>query len=295
MSCRSSSWASKTRSISSSIGIGLHSIEPLPKSLPDDAIVIVFGNVNQLPSDWGRRVDHETVDEDSATIVRWLQTTIRPTHTLIGICSGSLFFGLAGLLDGRSCTTHHADCAALSRLAPKARVIEDRLFVQDGNIFTSAGITAGIDLCLALLEEDLGHEAALNVARYLVMFLVRPGGQAQYSHMLSRQAITSKPLRELQVWTLENLREDLTVEKLADRIGMSPRHFTRVFTAEIGEAPGQYVERIRTEAARRQLEETDDTVVAIAARCGFGTAETMRRNFLRRVGISPDHYRKAFA
>jgi transcriptional regulator GlxA family with amidase domain len=162
-------------------------------------------------------------------------------------------------------------------------------------VWTAAGVTAGIDLALALIEDDHGTEVAQTVARWLVLYLRRPGGQTQFAAPVWMPRARRDSIREVQEAIEAEPGRPHSIGDLARRAAMSPRHFTRVFTAEIGEAPGQYVERIRTEAARRQLEQTDDTVVAIAARCGFGTAETMRRNFLRRVGISPDQYRKAFA
>lgn len=157
-----------------------------------------------------------------------------------------------------------------------------------------AGVTAGIDLALALVEDDYGTEVAQTVARWLVLYLRRPGGQTQFAAPVWMPRARWDSIREVQEIIEAEPGRPHTVGVLARRAAMSPRHFTRVFTAEIGEAPGQYVERIRTKAARRQLQETDDTVVTIAARCGFGTAETMQRNFIRRVGISPDQYRKAF-
>ena len=160
--------------------------------------------------------------------------------------------------------------------------------------YTSAGITAGIDLCLALVEEDHGHQVALNVARFLVMFLVRPGGQDQYSHMLSRQAVTFQPLRELQVWMLENLRDDLTVEKLADRIGMSARHFTRVCLKETAMNPGQLVDRMRIEAAQQMIDASAMGLKEIADACGFGSADSMRRAFLRVLGVTAGEYASRF-
>jgi len=170
----------------------------------------------------------------------------------------------------------------------------DPIFLQDGPIYTSAGIAAGIDLSLALVEEDQGHLAALNIARFLVMFLVRPGGQAQFSHMLSHQAVTSKPLRELQVWMMEHLREDLTVEKLADRLGMSARHFTRVCLKEVKMNPGEFVDRLRVEAAQQMIDSSNMGLKEIADECGLQTADAMRRTFLRVLGITPREYLHRF-
>jgi transcriptional regulator GlxA family with amidase domain len=161
-------------------------------------------------------------------------------------------------------------------------------------VWTAAGVCAGIDLALALVEEDHGTEVAQTVARHLVMHLRRPGGQTQFAAPVWVTRAKREPIRAVQDAVESEPGGPHSIDELARLAAMSPRHFTRVFTDEVGEAPGAYVERVRTEAARRQLEQTDDTVVAIAARCGFGTAETMRRNFVRRVGISPDQYRKTF-
>jgi len=157
-------------------------------------------------------------------------------------------------MDGKQVVTHWRFCERLAEEYPRAIVCPEPIFMKDGGVYTSAGITAGIDLALAMVEEDHGHEAALSIARFLVMLLVRPGGQAQFSHMLSHQAVTSKSLRELQVWMLENLREDLNVEKLAARLGMSPRHFTRVCLRETKMNPRQFVDRLRVEAAQQMVD-----------------------------------------
>ena len=162
-------------------------------------------------------------------------------------------------------------------------------------VWTAAGVTSGIDLALALVEDDYGTDVAQTVARYLVLYLRRPGGQTQFAAPVWMPRARRAPIREVQEAIESTPGGAHGIIELARRAAMSPRHFTRVFTDEVGEAPGAYVERVRTEAARRQLTETDDTVTAIAARCGFGTSETMRRNFVRRLGVSPDQYRKTFA
>lgn len=173
-------------------------------------------------------------------------------------------------------------------------VCPNPIYLRDGSIYTSAGITAGIDLSLALVEEDCGHQAALKIARFLVMFLVRPGGQAQYSHMLSHQAETSQPLRELQVWMLEHLRDGLTVKSLAERIGMSARHFTRVCLRETGMNPGQFVDRMRVEAARQMIDSSSSGLKEIADAVGFRSAEAMRRTFVRVLGVTAAEYASRF-
>jgi transcriptional regulator GlxA family with amidase domain len=175
------------------------------------------------------------------------------------------------------------------------RVDPDPIFVRDGGVYTSAGVTSGMDLALALVEEDHGRELALAAARWLVLFLKRPGGQSQFSAQLSSQIASRQPIQDLQTWIIENVHRDLSVAALAARAGMSPRNFARVFTRELGAPPALFVETARVEAARRRLEEDGGRgIEAIAAECGFGSAETMRRAFLRRVRVSPSDYRSRF-
>ena len=177
---------------------------------------------------------------------------------------------------------------------PEIAVESDRIFVQDGNVWTSAGVTAGMDLALALVADDMGQDVARAVARQLVMYVQRPGGQAQFSAQLSAQRAARDPLRELQGWIGEHPAEDHSVERLAARVAMSPRHFARVFRADVGCTPAAYVEQVRVEAARRLLETTALSVDEVAASAGFGTPETLRRAFARRVGASPTEYRDRF-
>jgi len=226
--------------------------------------------------------------------VAWIAEAGKRARRVASICTGAFLLAAAGLLDGKEAVTHWNFCDRLAKEFPKVTVRPDPIFLRDGSVYTSAGITAGIDLSLAMVEEDYGHHAALAVARYLVMFLVRPGGQSQYSHMLSRQAVTSKPLRELQVWMLEHLRDDLTVEKLADRIGMSARHFTRVCLKETKMNPGQFVDRMRVEAAQQMIDSTAMGLKEIADACGFHSADSMRRAFLRILGVTAGDYAARF-
>jgi len=231
-----------------------------------------------------------------AELVGWVKAVAGHARRIVTVCTGAFLAAEAGLLDGHRVTTHWAFAGRLAREFPAIEVDADPIFVRSSDtIWTAAGVTAGIDLALSLIEDDFGTEIAQTVARWLVLYLRRPGGQSQFAAPVWMPRAKRTSIREVQEAIESEPGDAHSIGDLARRAAMSPRHFTRVFTAEVGEAPGHYVERIRTEAARRQLEETDDTVVAIAARCGFGTAETMRRNFLRRVGISPDQYRKAFA
>jgi transcriptional regulator GlxA family with amidase domain len=200
----------------------------------------------------------------------------------------------AGLLDGRRVTTHWRACEQLARRFPSLRVDPEPIFVRDGAVYTSAGVTAGMDLALALVEEDEGREVALHVARELVLFLRRPGGQSQFSAQLAVQLADREPLRELQAWIADHLGADCSVEALAARVAMSPRNFARVFAHEVGVTPARFVERVRVEAARRRLEESAHGVERIAAHCGFGSSESMRRAFLRTLRVPPTAYRSRF-
>jgi len=227
-------------------------------------------------------------------LLRWLQRTAPRVRRFGSVCTGAFILAEAGLLDGRHATTHWGSCAALARQYPQISVDPDPIFVRDGNVYTSAGVTAGMDLALALVEEDHGREVALHVARELVLFLRRPGGQSQFSAQLAVQAADRAPLRELQGWIADHLAADLAVPVLASRVAMSPRNFARVFTREVGVTPARFVETARVEAARRRLEESSNGVDAVAAECGFGTAESMRRAFLRRLHVPPSAYRHRF-
>jgi transcriptional regulator GlxA family with amidase domain len=213
---------------------------------------------------------------------------------IVSVCTGAFVLAEAGLLDGRRATTHWAACDMLARRFPLVEVDPEPIFVRDGNVVTSAGVTAGMDLALALVEDDLGRDAALTIARHLVMFLRRPGNQTQFSEQLSAQLAHREPIREVQRWVADNPAVDLTVDALARRANLSPRQFARAFAAEVGVTPGKYVDRVRLETARRLLEDTGDGVAEIARRCGYGTAESMRRAFLRTVGVGPAEYRRRF-
>ncbi len=218
----------------------------------------------------------------------------RGSRRAASVCSGAFVLAATGLLDGRRATTHWSACDALARLHPRIAVEPDPIFVRDGRIATSAGVTAGIDLALAFVEEDCGHDVAMSVARQLVVFLKRPGGQAQFSASLATQSGDHDGVTAVQLWIADHLGEDLPVAALAARAAMSPRHFARMFRAATGATPARYVERLRVEAARRRLEESEAGVDAVARDCGFGSAETMRRSFLRTLRVAPTEYRRRF-
>ena len=229
-------------------------------------------------------------------LVNWIKAVSGHARRIVTVCTGAFLAAKAGLLDGQRATTHWAYAERLAREFPAVEVDPDPIFVRSSEkVWTAAGVTSGIDLALSLVEDDYGTEVAQTVARWLVLYLRRPGGQTQFAAPVWMPRAKRTSIRDVQETIEAEPGGAHSIEDLARRAAMSPRHFTRVFTEEIGEAPGQYVERVRTEAARRQLEQTDDTVVVIAARCGFGTAESMRRNFIRRVGVSPHSYRKTFA
>ena len=213
---------------------------------------------------------------------------------MCSVCTGAFVLAEAGLLDGHRATTHWASCDRLAERYTDVSVERDPIFVRDGNVYTSAGVTAGMDLALALVEEDLGRRTALEVARWLVLFVKRPGGQSQFSSQLAAQTAAREPLRDLQEWIAGNLDGDLSVPALADRAHMSERNFARAFRRELGLTPAAYVEVARVEAARIALESSATPVDVVAAQTGFGTVETMRRAFHRRLGVGPAAYRARF-
>jgi transcriptional regulator GlxA family with amidase domain len=230
----------------------------------------------------------------SPPILRWLRKQSGQVRRLASVCTGAFFLAEAGLLKGRRATTHWASCDRLARSFPDVRVEPDTIFVQEGSVYTSAGVTAGMDLALAMVEEDQGRDVALAVARELVLFLRRPGGQAQFSAQLAVQFAEKEPLRDLQAHILDHPEDDLSIETLARRAGMSPRNFARVFTRQVGTTPARFVVTARVETARRLLEESAEPLETVCSRSGLGTLESMRRAFLRLVGIPPGQYRARF-
>jgi transcriptional regulator GlxA family with amidase domain len=222
----------------------------------------------------------------------WMRKMAPTVRRLGSVCVGSFLLAEAGLLNGKRATTHWKFGCEMASRYPQVNVAFHPIWVKDGNIYTSAGISAGIDLALAWVEEDCGGRISHEIAREFVLFLRRPGGQTQLSASLSAQASEMKAIHELQVWIVENLHNNLSVQKLADRTAMSVRNFERVFTRELGKTPSRYVLQIRAEAARQRLERTDQGLKQIAAACGFGSTDSMRRAFLRSVGMTPHKYRR---
>jgi transcriptional regulator GlxA family with amidase domain len=233
--------------------------------------------------------------DGAASLVPVVRKLAERTRRLASVCSGAFILSRAGLLDGRAAVTHWAACDQLRIDHPQCRVEADRIYVRDGHIWTSAGVSTGIDLALAMVEQDHGAELALEIARWLVVYLRRTGGQSQFSAPLAAQMAERDNIRELLLWMTDNVRADLSIAALAQRACMSERTLARVFVAETSMTPGTYVERLRVDAARRSLETTKKSVKQIAKLCGFGTVETMHRAFKRTAGSTPLQYRARFA
>ncbi|MEO1244146.1 MAG: GlxA family transcriptional regulator [Pseudomonadota bacterium] len=229
--------------------------------------------------------------QEYSTIVRRLA---RRSRRVVSVCGGAFFLAAAGLLDGKKATTHWAGTGDLAKRFPQIDVQADSIFVKDGDVYTSAGVTAGIDLALSLVEEDLGQAIALECARYLVVFMRRPGGQSQFSATLESQSAERDTVNELVAWASDNLSGDLSVQAMAERVNMSLRNFSRVFRDEVGQTPAAFVQQIRIDAVRRRLEESDESLDEISADCGFNSTDSMRRSFQRVVKVTPSDYRQRF-
>jgi transcriptional regulator GlxA family with amidase domain len=251
----------------------------------------VRGEIDTLVIAGGSGILEAIEDE---RLVRWVQRTAARSRRVASVCTGAYMLARAGLLDGRRAATHWASAKDLARRHPAIEVDPESIYVRDGNVWTSAGVTAGMDLALALVEEDLGRSTALETARWLVVFVKRPGGQSQFSSHLRAQLADRRPIRELQEWMAANLAEDLSVPALAARAVMSERNFARAFSREVGMTPAAYVEALRVDQARLRLESSGQKLEAVANDCGFGTVETMRRAFHRRLGVGPAGYRDRF-
>jgi len=268
-----------SRTIPCSAGLALFT-EALPDmEAPLDTLIVPGGD----------GVDRAAEDEG---LVTWLRARSSAARRTASICTGAFLTAAAGLLDARSAVTHWERCDELARRFPSVRVEMDPIFINDGPMWSSAGVTAGIDLCLALVEQDLGYEIALAIARDLLVYLKRPGGQAQYSAMVRLQG--SNRFTELHDWIRENLRSDLSLARLASRCGMSERNLSRRYLEETGTTPARGVERLRIEAARTLLAETKLPVKRVAAECGFQNEETLRRSFIRLFSTSPQEYRRGW-
>lgn len=232
--------------------------------------------------------------QPSGRSLKTMRRLAQRSRRVVSICGGAVLLAAAGLLDGKKATTHWLIAKEFAARFPEIDVQPDSIFVKDGNTYTSAGVTAGIDLALALVEEDLGRAIALDCARHLVMFIRRPGGQSQFSVTLESQQTERNAINELIAWATDHPASDLSVEAMARRARMSLRNFSRVFRSEVGRTPAAFVETLRVEAARRHLEETDHALEAVAKSCGFGSADSMRRSFHRIVKVAPNDYRRRF-
>jgi transcriptional regulator GlxA family with amidase domain len=269
------------QSVTASAGVALAML-PLPScgSALDTLVIAGGAGVEAAASD--------------PALVDWVRQRAKQARRVASVCTGAFLLAASGALDGKRAATHWSVCAEFARRFPAVRVETDPIFVRDGVVWTSAGVTAGIDLALALVEEDLGRAAALAVARYLVVFLKRPGGQAQFSAALSLQVADDR-FGALHEWISGHLAEVISLPVLARQAGMSERSFSRRYAQATGMTPGRAVERLRLEAARRLLLETRLPVKRIAQRCGFGSEETMRRSFNRLLAVAPQDYRARFS
>jgi transcriptional regulator GlxA family with amidase domain len=290
--------ARRTGSIADGYRVEVASVTagPLPTTrglvvVADRTLASIRGEIDTLVVVGGEGARAASEDRE---LVGWVGRAARRSRRVASVCTGAYLLAAAGLLDGRRATTHWRSCGDLARAYPGVTVDPDPIFVRDGNVWTSAGVTAGMDLALALVGEDLGRAVALMTARQLVLFVARPGGQSQFSAQLAVQVAARDPLRDLQGWIAEHPDADHSVDRLAARVAMSPRHFARVFRDEVGSTPAAYVETVRVEVARRLLETTGLSAADVARASGFGTPETLRRAFSRRVGASPIEYRDRF-
>ena len=263
-----------------SSGMKLHpdySFEDCP--LPLDTLVIP-----------GAEAIEQAIDDQA--LLDWIQQQAQRVRRLVSICTGAFFLARLGLLDGKRVTTHWGYCQLLQKHYPKLEVVPDALYIRQGNIYTSAGITAGMDLALALVEEDESKELAMSIARKLVLFYRRPGGQKQFSEFILSQS--SSHFNELIDWIMQNLGADLSIERLARQVNMSPRNFTRLFKKELEDTPGKFIEKLRLRHARILLENRTSALKEIAGQCGFKSEEQMRRAFQRELCVTPQEYRTRF-
>lgn len=227
-------------------------------------------------------------------VLQWLHKQSVTARRICSVCTGSFFLAATGILDNRKATTHWEKCDSLQKRFPVVKTDANSIFVKDGNVYTSAGISSGMDLALALVEEDYGKTLAVDVARQMVLYLKRPGSQSQYSTVLNYQKTDYQPVVEACEWIQENLQQVVTVENLAALVLMSPRNFARVFHRETGITPARYIERLRIEAACRYLVDTSLSLKEIAALCGLGSYDNMRKVFVKHIRISPADYRRNF-
>ena len=261
-------------------GLQLIATKPWNRLSGDIDTLLVVGGVNI----W--------TGESNPQLLRWLCEQSNKVRRLGSVCTGAFVLAKAGLLDGRRATTHWCFTQKLKDEHPKVSVDPDPIFVRDGKIVTAAGVTSGIDLCLSLVEEDLGLDIALRVARALVLFVRRSGGEKQFSTALAFQSSSKIPLRELPIWIVENLDKPLSIDQLASRMGMSVRNFSRTFAREFGSTPAKFVARLRVETAKRLLEDSEKSMEQVAVECGFGSVDSMQRNFRQETDRPPRTFRR---
>lgn len=275
--------------------MGLQIVATHAYSATDDDFDTLFIAGGFIPSGFFQGIDvGDPLIFKNPALINWIQTMSTRVRRLASVCTGTFALAESGLLNGRRATTHWDFCQRLMLDYPEVSVEPNQIFIQEGNIFTSGGVTSGIDLALAMLEEDWGHDIALAVARYIVVFLKRQGGQSQFSNYLTSEATKRPELRDLQTWIMTHLTEDLRVETLASRLCMSQRNFARLFLDETGMTPAKYVEMVRIDAARHYLETSALSIEIIAEKSGFYDAKRMRRSFIRQLGVNPKNYRDRF-
>jgi len=284
-------YVSPARRVMTSVGLPLSALGHLPAALPDDSIVMIVGNVDQLAPWITEDPSVVNSNQDELALVDWLRRSVKPHHTLVTICSAAIFAGKAGLLDHRACTTHHLNCALLASVAPKAKVLENRLYVQDGNVFTSAGVTSGIDLMLFMLDQLLGRDCTLAIARYLVVYLRRTGSDPQLSPWLEGRNHIHPALHRVQDAIAADPARRWTRAQLAKLAGASGRHLSRLFHDHVGMPIVEYHNRLRVAAARELLSHSQLDMEAVAERAGFESTRQLRRAWSRVYSTSPRHAR----
>ncbi|HEV8582111.1 MAG TPA: helix-turn-helix domain-containing protein [Thermoanaerobaculia bacterium] len=275
-------YASPSERVESSIGLALSGLAELPDSLPRNAMIVIAGSAPPGSED----------ENSQQTIVAWLRRVARPTHRLVFICSGALLAARAGVLDGRSCTTHHSDCGELRRLAPTAKVLDNRIYVCDGNVSTSAGVTAGIDLMLHLIGEIAGPLCAVAVARNMVVYLRRTGADPQLSPWLESRNHMHPVVHRVQDAIAADPAHPWTLDELAAIAHASPRHLDRLFQIHTGTRPLAYVNALRVALARQLLANSQLTLDHVAERAGFGSSRHLRRIWRQYDATSPGRWRR---
>lgn len=278
--------AGRSKSIKTASGLTIYCDENIHNIVYEIDTLFIPGIPNILHNSYKGYLDKN--------ILRRIQDPALKIRRICSVCTGTFFLAEAGILNGKTATTHWELSAKLSDEYPQIKVDSTSIFVKDGNVYTSAGISSGLDLALALIEEDVGRHIAVEVAKQMVLYLRRPGNQSQFSTVLTHQNTDYTPIKDIQLWIHENLNENLTIETLAEKVSMSPRNFARVFAREAGITPAKYIEKLKIETACRYLTETRLSLKEICHECGLVSTDNMRRQFLKHLQISPADYRKNF-